>query len=793
MFKYLLHGHQTLSLLSGVIVNDLVVSCGCSLEKLPMIITNVVTLFFGTLPKNVTDQLSSSIANLTYDYSKGPVGKQRVRVCMMHIFECELKVLTTTLLRQQGLKHDATPAQNMYSLSHIMETLHNEFLALGVISEGGDVRNIDDCPKEIKNLYQKSADGRWITKERGGDQLHGILDIAATDKLIEHTAQYYGGTNSEEWNKIAERCTCIDEDSLQSFIILGNLYLANHTPNGKRGDGYKNCTRLVACWTAPLQRVATRIVGELYSVHIEWAKFADGTSGTHGNTTKVISTRMLELATFERRQVYYLWMLFQDWRALLPRSAALLVKEASRAVRLGFSSNEQEIIDAIDKLMKTGTLPVHYTQYTHKHCIYNILSYHYSSGTTECVKSFSKYLKKSLLNRGWCICMLTDPYLAPYVAAGILDGLGIQVQAVRGVPADSIPAAGDPVLDKLNSNTHAFPSVTFQELRAMVKNMFTQTGKSEEEKKEIVGIIHAYGLSYQIIAVDMQKLASGALFEALQSPTSDWSLGKGPDQYWGLFQFTFPGIADSLHHQLSHVLVASTVVEQLFSKLRNITHQNQSNSSVQQSANFMMNVKQPVTSEQRYISTEGPQRLLRNKVSRVNYLTTVTQMTSRLQGQVTDQTVQSCRKMTGEGKRKRDLSQSMPYVLQEFAASEISPQKGFGSAELIQLTQEMHDTYLNGGTTLPSTVAAAAASAAAAAAKANLTGLEALAAESRWTAVIIRKYLQSKDKTRYKNVKNVLLNAKAEGDQNLRQLLVEYWTSINISEREIAQIDLTTL
>lgn len=58
MFKYLLHGYKTLSLVSGIVINDLVVSCGCSFEKLPMIITNVITLFFGILPSKVIDELT---------------------------------------------------------------------------------------------------------------------------------------------------------------------------------------------------------------------------------------------------------------------------------------------------------------------------------------------------------------------------------------------------------------------------------------------------------------------------------------------------------------------------------------------------------------------------------------------------------------------------------------------------------------------------------------------------------------------------------------------------------------
>lgn len=312
----------------------------------------------GQIDQNDVVIHSSSIENLTYDYSRGPAGKQRIRVCMMNIFECELKVLINTLLKQQGLKHDATPAQNMYSLSHIVETLRNEFLTLGVISVGGDVRDVDDCPKEVLQMLKKSVDARWISRERGGHELHEMMNVPASDSLIQHTAQYYGGTNSEEWKDMADKCTCINDDSMLSHMLLCCLYLTNHSPNGRKGEGYRNCSRLIACWTSPLQRIATSICGELYSIHIKWAKFADGTSETHKSGTKVISTRMLELATFERSQVFYLYELLQDWRTLLPRSAALLIKESRRAVRLGLCKEEQNIVDHIDTLMKQGMLSV---------------------------------------------------------------------------------------------------------------------------------------------------------------------------------------------------------------------------------------------------------------------------------------------------------------------------------------------------------------------------------------------------------------------------------------------------
>lgn len=423
----------------------------------------------------------------------------------------------------------------------------------------------------------------------------------------------------------------------------------------------------------------------------------------------------------------------------------------------------------------------------------NILLGFIQIGTAACKKSSEKNLQKSLLNRAWSLGMLTDPYLAPHVAAGMLDALGLQTPEVRGVP---INTSNGPVSQGLHSSTHAFPSVTFTELRSLVRNMFTKAGKSASEQKEIEGIIHAYGYAHPIIIHDMHRLATGNLHGSLVESLCAWVPGQDVSQYWALYRATFPGATDTLCNNMAHVLVASTIVEQIFSKSRTMTHQNQSNSSVQGTMNYAVNVKQAGTSMQRYSSTEGPQRELRSKTSRLEYLHFIIPWAARVQSQINDQDVQSCRSMESDGKRKQDIRDNMPYVLKEFAASEITPQKGYKIAELQQISQEMTDTYLTGSTTLPSTAAAAAAAAKAAATKASLTGFAALAVQSRWTADTIRKYLRSQDKIRYKNISKVLIKPKSPEDtayKDLRTLLVEHWTSINITEAEVTQIDLTIL
>lgn len=43
----IINGKPTLSIVTGLLVQDLISNCGCSMNKLPMIISTVITMFFG--------------------------------------------------------------------------------------------------------------------------------------------------------------------------------------------------------------------------------------------------------------------------------------------------------------------------------------------------------------------------------------------------------------------------------------------------------------------------------------------------------------------------------------------------------------------------------------------------------------------------------------------------------------------------------------------------------------------------------------------------------------------------
>ena len=47
VFTDMINGRETLSILTGLLIQDLRSNCGCSLTKMPIIISTVLTMFFG--------------------------------------------------------------------------------------------------------------------------------------------------------------------------------------------------------------------------------------------------------------------------------------------------------------------------------------------------------------------------------------------------------------------------------------------------------------------------------------------------------------------------------------------------------------------------------------------------------------------------------------------------------------------------------------------------------------------------------------------------------------------------
>lgn len=128
-----------------------------------------------------------------------------------------------------------------------------------------------------------------------------LLNAPASDALVAAVSGDF--EDRGEWKECKQLFSCIYQREKLSHLILVFMHLSNHTPGGAHGEGRTNLAELVAFLSSPWNRIAVVFTAALYPKHMEWARFADGVSGTHTDTTRVISTRMIEAPPFERELI----------------------------------------------------------------------------------------------------------------------------------------------------------------------------------------------------------------------------------------------------------------------------------------------------------------------------------------------------------------------------------------------------------------------------------------------------------------------------------------------------------
>jgi hypothetical protein len=99
--------------------------------------------------------------------------------------------------------------------------------------------------------------------------------------------------------------------------MLTFLYITNHTCGGVNGEGYKQCSQLLAFLASPFHRMVIQFAAAMYPTFLKWSAFLDGKSATiYG--AQVISTRLSEAAVFERNQLEFVCSLNHDWHTVFP-------------------------------------------------------------------------------------------------------------------------------------------------------------------------------------------------------------------------------------------------------------------------------------------------------------------------------------------------------------------------------------------------------------------------------------------------------------------------------------------
>lgn len=334
---------------------------------------------------------SEVVPNLVYKYG-GEFRQACLRSCQVHNFERVLIPLLDKLLGSQGLSHEMTTSQGMFKLNYYWIKFRNMLDTITIQSLGGNPDLFNDAHPAVKKLIGQIARTRWLSAERTAKHLIDALNAPATNKLIEMVSNFFGGIESKDWIESSKFFKCVESDDL-SHIMLAFWWLANHSPGGKKGEGFTACIQVVGFLATPHHRICMMMANALYPIHLQWTKFSDRVSEI-GIVPQSISTRSIENAIFERTFIEQMYKLSTDWKKFLPDVYKFLLGEAKRAVVIGLTETEETIINYFNELVVDGCKSM--------------------------MSVVSKYFFEPSLRLGWSLLQIVDPVLGPHAAAAIL-------------------------------------------------------------------------------------------------------------------------------------------------------------------------------------------------------------------------------------------------------------------------------------------------------------------------------------------------------------------------------------
>jgi hypothetical protein len=521
---------------------------------------------------------SQRIEGLMYDYG-GACRAERLLSCEMHAFERVLKPLFILMIGKQGLSSSATTAQCIYSIAYYMKKYKDSLIALNIVSAEGDIldRNVANAvPAEMRRLLKKICATRWESCEYTCTELIAMLNVVADKELLAFVEATYQG-EMEQLPALLDLMVCPDSDE-PSYLIISFFYLSNHAAGGISGEGYIRLHDLVGMMCSPYHRCCLFVIKELYPMHRKWTKFADGKSKTRpSEMVETISTRAIELSTFQRNCLQDIMAIQHNWMTALPKVFEYVKKEAKRAVSLYEKSKElfdkvteKEFFEDIEKELKIGI-----------------------EGTVEKAK---KYFVDRHMNLGTCILYITDPHVGPHVAFAILkafedngwiksdnEGEPMNLTPPPSTAEGAEPRAHEPWTQ--SCPVYVFPRMKNSEFQGKIKKLFTLNGSSTAKRASIDGIVRAYGLRFKQVLEELKMLSTNVFLNHLKS-SADWSPGVPVHKYWVSFQEMFPALADVLDTNFGHVLIASTIAEIMFSWINTQGHANSNPASINRNMTY---------------------------------------------------------------------------------------------------------------------------------------------------------------------------------------------------------------
>ena len=294
---------------------------------------------------------SSIDETLVFDYRNFD-RSLRAGLCRMHNLQRVLHELLLMLFGDQGLKNNATIAQNMFSVVWRMHKGKEFFEAINFIAAGGE-EFYQTLPPVLRSLLKQLAATRWLTRERLASSIIELVDVVATSELEKMVGADYGGVETVEYKKVRAMATVFDPTSTNvSYFILLAIYMANHSAGGAKSDGTVAWVEISGFLCSSHARIAMVAGKEVYSHHKRFAAFLDGKSGLFPSLSGV-GHRYLELPEFNRWLLRWVTGLDQDWKTALPDTYEFVLAEGARAERLGLGT-ASEVESHWSSQMKKG-------------------------------------------------------------------------------------------------------------------------------------------------------------------------------------------------------------------------------------------------------------------------------------------------------------------------------------------------------------------------------------------------------------------------------------------------------
>jgi hypothetical protein len=493
--------------------------------------------------------------------------------CKMHALDRIFKPWHNEIIGKQGLGKNGTTAQNVYSIAYYMRIYKDYFQFLARTSVGGDITT--PLPEELDSLLKTICSSRWLSSELTNFQLWQLLNVPATDDLITYIREVCAFDDDVEWANIVDFATTPDDASKPSHLILCFLFIANTGT----GDSAKKCGELVSFLCSPYHRVNIRLCACMYQLHRKWASFIDGRSGTHPDV-ETHSTRLLEAPGFERNMYASLASLEgEGWKTHSEFIAAYdtMQKEAQRAVK--FQAAGDAAVVTLRSFEEAVDLKV-------------------QRAVEAMMPKAQKYLCNQMNRIAFVPVFLTDPILAPHVAEAMLDAFAengdIDLDAFRLAKTKfkQLPAIGSQVAHApftVECPVNAWPGKTYRQLRVDIKNMWLKVGGTHT-KEQVTALMEAYGLLHPSVLDELFVLATDHLRKELVAKNKVWVPGVGLTHYWKDFTLLSPAITDIFDVHFAGVVIASTIIEQVFTMAGPAAHANMATRTTSNSISFRVNV-----------------------------------------------------------------------------------------------------------------------------------------------------------------------------------------------------------